>query len=218
MILVKEEKPEVNLINERIQNYITERTIETSPLLDEMHDHALKTEVSIVGPLAGHFLFIVSLISRSKKIFELGSGFGYSAYWFAQALGPGGRVTCTDLSEENMSKALYFFKKAGIEDLIDFHTGNALEILSRTDDKFDIVFNDVDKEFYPDVIDLAYDKLVPGGLFITDNVIWQGKVLQDDDSPSTRGVKAFNDLICKDDRFVTDFVTIRDGISISYKR
>jgi len=208
----------MNLIDAKIEEYITEKTINSSEILDEMHDYALENEVPIVGPLAGHFLFIVALMSRAKKIFELGSGFGYSSYWFAKALGTDGRLLCTDYSKKNREKARYFFKKAGIEDLIEFHTGDSLNILRKTDDRFDIIFNDVDKEFYPDVIDLSYDKLSKGGLLITDNVIWSGKVLQEDDSPSTRGVKTFNELICSDPRFITDFVTIRDGISISYKR
>jgi len=208
----------MNLIDAKIEKYITEKTINASEILDEMHEYALENEVPIVGPLAGHFLFIVALMSRAKKIFELGSGFGYSSYWFAKALGTDGKLLCTDYSEKNREKARYFFKKAGIEDLIEFHMGDSLNILRKTDDRFDIIFNDVDKEFYPDVIDLSYDKLNKGGLLITDNVIWSGKVLQEDDSPSTRGVKTFNELICSDPRFITDFVTIRDGISISYKR
>lgn len=208
----------MNLIDAKIERYITEKTIKASEILDEMHDYALENEVPIVGPLAGHFLFIVALMNRAKKIFELGSGFGYSSYWFAKALGTDGKLLCTDYSEKNREKAHYFFKKAGIDNLIEFHTGDSLDILKKTDDRFDIIFNDVDKEFYPDVIDLSYDKLNKGGLLITDNVIWSGKVLQEDDSPSTRGVKTFNELICSDPRFITDFVTIRDGISISYKR
>ncbi len=208
----------MNLIDAKIEKYIMERTIDASEILDEMHDYASENEVPIVGPLAGHFLSMVALMSRARKIFELGSGFGYSSYWFAKALGTDGRLLCTDYSEKNREKALYFFKKADIEDLMEFHTGDSLNILRETDDRFDIIFNDVDKEFYPDVIDLSYDKLNEGGLLITDNVIWSGKVLQEDDSPGTRGVKTFNELICSDRRFITDFVTIRDGISISYKR
>ena len=211
-------KFESTLISTQIKNYITELTIDPSKILDEMHDYALKKGIPIVGPLVGNFLLVISLITKSKKIFELGSGFGYSAYWFAKAVGVDGRIICTDYSKENMDKAYYFFKKAGLENVLEFETGNSLEILNKTDEKFEIIFNDVDKEFYPDVIDIAYDKLIKGGLLITDNVLWNGRVLEDDNLPSTRGVKNFNESICADLRFITSILTLRDGVSISYKK
>lgn len=211
-------KFESNLINYQIENYITERTIESDEILDEMHDYAVESEIPIVGPLVGHFLFLISLITKSKNVFELGSGFGYSAYWFAKAAGDDGKIICTDYSKENMEKAYYFFKKAELEKVLEFKTGNSLEILHHTDEKFEIIFNDVDKEFYPDVIDVAYDKLIKGGLLITDNVLWYGRVVEEDELPSTRGVKAFNESICADSRFITSMLPIRDGVSISYKK
>lgn len=207
-----------SLINTQIENYIVERTVHSNEILDEMHRYASENEIPVVGPLVGNFLLIMSLVTESKKVFELGSGFGYSAYWFAKAVGIDGRVVCTDYSENHMNKAYYFFKKAGLENVLEFETGNSLEILDKADEEFEIIFNDVDKEFYPDVIDIAYDKLVKGGLLITDNVLWYGKVLENDDLPSTRGVKNFNELICADSRFVTSILTLRDGVSVSYKK
>ena len=211
-------KFESNLINSQIEDYITERTIKGDEILDEMHAYADESEVPIVGPLVGNFLYIITLITKSKKIFELGSGFGYSAYWFARALGSGGTIICTDYSKEHMEKARYFFNKAGLTGLLEFKAGNSIDILGEAEEEFEIIFNDVDKEFYPDVIDIAYDKLIKGGLLITDNVLWYGRVIEDDELPSTRGVKDFNEAICTDPRFITSILPLRDGVSISYKK
>lgn len=207
-----------SLISSHIENYIIERTIHSNKILDEMHAYAEECDIPIVGPLVGNFLFIIALITKSKRIFELGSGFGYSAYWFAKATGGDGRIVCTDYSKENMEKAFYFFKKAKLENLLEFKTGDSLELLDNTDEEFEIIFNDVDKEFYPDVIDIAYDKLINGGLLITDNVLWYGRVVENDSLPSTRGVKDFNELICADTRFITSMLPLRDGVSLSYKK
>ena len=207
-----------SLISSHIENYITERTIQSNKVLDEMHAYAEESDIPIVGPLVGNFLFVIALITKSKRVFELGSGFGYSAYWFARAMGSDGRIVCTDYSKENMEKAFYFFKKAKLENLLEFKTGNSLELLDNSDEKFEIIFNDVDKEFYPDVIDIAYDKLIEGGLLITDNVLWYGRVLDNDDLPSTKGVKDFNESISADSRFINCMLPLRDGLTISYKK
>ncbi|MGI9553727.1 MAG: O-methyltransferase, partial [Thermodesulfobacteriota bacterium] len=175
-------------------------------------------EIPIVGPLVGNFLYVISMISKSKKVFELGSGFGYSAYWFSKGVGSDGKIVCTDYSTEHMEKAHYFFKKTGREKMLEFITGNSLEILDGTDEKFEIIFNDIDKEFYPDVIDIAYDKLIKGGFLITDNVLWYGRVVENDDLPSTKGVKDFNRSISTDPRFITSILPLRDGVSVSYKK
>jgi len=206
------------LINTQIEDYITDRTIQSDVIIDEMSVYASESEVPVVGPLVGNFLFIITLITKSKKIFELGSGFGYSAYWFAKAIGSEGKIVCTDYSKEHMEKAYYFFKKAGLANILEFKSGNSLDLLNKTDEQFDIIFNDIDKEFYPDVIDIAYDKLVEGGLLITDNVLWYGRVLDNDDLPSTRGVKDFNESISADSRFINCMLPLRDGITISYKK
>ena len=207
------------IINPEIEQYIEDLTIKDEEALREMHDYAIRTEIKIVGPLVGKFLYQIALITKPESIFELGSGFGYSAYWFAKALlGSKGFILCSDYSTENRNKAYEIFKNAGMESLLKFECGNSLDILRNKDEKFDIIFNDVDKEYYADVIDIAYDRLARGGLLITDNVLWYGKVIGDDDLPSTQGVRKYNEIICNDKRFDTTMLSVRDGISISYKK
>ena len=200
-----------------IEDYILDKTRVQDPLLDEMHEFADKTEVPIVGPLVGKFLYVIALIQNAKHVFEMGSGFGYSAYWFAKAFKGEGKVVCTDYSVEHKKSAERFFQKADFSNYLEFFTGNSIELLKNYDDLFDIIFIDVDKEHYPGVIDISYEKLRKNGLLIVDNTLWYGRVVEDDGLPSTKGVKEFNDLISEDKRFITTMISLRDGITLSYK-
>jgi predicted O-methyltransferase YrrM len=153
----------------------------------------------------------------AKKIFEMGSGFGYSAYWFAKAIEGEGLVVFTDLSEKNARLAKGFFRRGRVEKKIKIHIGDSIKILEQTEEEFDIIFNDIDKEYYPLVVDKAYKKLRRGGLFITDNVLWYGRVLTEDLSPSVKGIKEFTRLLLSEKGFLTTIIPIRDGISLSVK-
>lgn len=210
-------QPDMHIVNPEIENYIGSLTPSQDEILIEMEDHARKIDFPIIGPLVGRFLYQLTLVSGAKKIIELGSGFGYSAFWFAKAVGEGGSIVFTDMSSDNSALAEDFFRRAGLLDRIDIRTGNALDILDETEGGFDIIFNDIDKEFYPQVVCRVSDKLRRGGLFMTDNVLWSGRVLGDDASPSTEGVRQFTRLLLSEKEFYTSIIPIRDGISLSVK-
>lgn len=205
------------LVNPDIEKYIEKLSTTEDKIIKNMELYAVESEVPIVGPLVGRFLYLLVLISGAKEIFELGSGFGYSAYWFSKALSSNGRIICTDYSKDHKKTAEDFFKAACIPEKLEFLTGNSLKILDGYNGVFDIVFNDVDKEYYPDVIDIAHEKLRAGGMLVTDNVLWYGKVIVEDGLPSTKGVKKFNELIASDTRFFTTVIPLRDGLSVSVK-
>ena len=205
------------LVNPDIEKYIEKLSPTDDKVIESMELYAVESEVPIVDNLVGRFLYQLALMSGAKKIFELGSGFGYSAYWFSKALSSDGRIICTDYSKDHKRKAEQFFKDGYVSEKLEFLTGNSLEILDGYNDLFDIVFNDVDKEFYPDVIDIAHRKLRVGGMLVTDNVLWYGKVIEKDVLPSTKGVKKFNELLKNDTRFFTTVIPLRDGLSVSVK-
>ena len=115
-----------------------------------------------------------------RTVFELGSAIGYSTIWWARAVGEGGRVIYTDGDRKKADEARRYFDRAGVNNRITIKTGDALELLSEEKQQFDIIFNDVDKEDYPRVFKLAVPRLRKGGLFVTDNVLWSGKVAQKD--------------------------------------
>jgi len=182
-----------------------------------MEEMAREKNIPIVGRQVGSFLYQLAITINAKRIFELGSAFGYSAYWFAKAAGIDGQVYFTDLSKDNILLAKDFIKLVGFEERIHIHFGDGALILDGSSGEFDIIFNDIEKEDYPQVIDRAYKKLRTGGLFITDNVLWHGRVISEDKSPATEGVREFTKLLMSHKGFYTTIVPIRDGLSISVK-
>ncbi|MEW6145188.1 MAG: O-methyltransferase [Thermodesulfobacteriota bacterium] len=205
------------IVNPEIEAYIESLTPAGDKVLEEMEERARLSEFPIVGPLVGRLLFQLAVMINAKRVLELGSGFGYSAYWFAKAVGEGGSVVYTDMSVENARAADDFFARAGLRHRLDIRTGDAVRILDESKGEFDIIFNDIDKEYYPLVVDTAYEKLRKGGIFITDNVLWSGRVLSGDSSPGTEGVREFTRLLLSKTGFFTAIIPLRDGISVSLK-
>jgi caffeoyl-CoA O-methyltransferase len=186
------------------------------PLLDEMERRAKETGFPIVGPLVGRLLWVLARLRRSRLIVELGSGFGYSAYWFAQALEPDGHIVLTDRRAENLDRARKTFDEAGMAELAEFRQGEALDIAREYRD-IDILFIDADKTQYPEAVRLFKDNLAPGGLVVADNSLWHGRVASGDDTPETRAVLAFNEMMMSDPAFFTTIVPVRDGVLVAYK-
>lgn len=204
-----------DIVDPDIDRYISGLYGKSSSVLAEMEDYAAVNEVPIVGPLIGRALGQLALIKQPSTVLELGSGFGYSALWLA--LYCDARIVCTDFASEKAELANDYFTKAGLAEQIDFRIGNSLYILKNAEEKFDIIFNDVDKEYYPRVIELAEDKLNKGGLLVSDNVLWYGRVTEQSDLPSTKGVKEYNERLFSNPAFLSTIIPLRDGISLSVK-
>jgi predicted O-methyltransferase YrrM len=187
-------------------------------VLTEMEADAAKNDVSIVGPAVARVLYQLATISSAKKVFEMGSAIGYSTIWWARAVGEGGRVVYTDGDRQNADKARRYFERAGVSQRITVRVGDALEMLSEEKDPYDIIFNDVDKTDYPRVFRLALPRLKRGGLFITDNVLWSGKVAQPNPDAQTKAILEFNKLIYEAKDLFTTILPIRDGVSVCVKK
>lgn len=201
----------------QIHKYL-EESIPTRPqILREMESYAKENQFPIVGPLVGRYLYQMAILIKAKKIFELGSGFGYSAIWFSLAARGKGQIILTDNKKEYKRLALDYFKKAGLESQFDFKVGDALNTLKKFDGPFDIIFNDVDKLDYPRTIDLVAPRLKKGGLFITDNLLWSGKVMDKSPGKNTKAILEFTGELYRDGRFYTTIIPIRDGLAISVK-
>jgi predicted O-methyltransferase YrrM len=147
---------------------------------------------------------------------ELGSGYGYSAYWFARAVGPEGEVVCTDADPENAERARAYLEAAGLRDRVRYHVGDALEGLAVEDGDFDVVYCDVDKPGYPDCWRAASGRIRIGGLWLCDNVLWSGHVATGTDRDGLAGwttpIQEHNRLVAEDERYVGAIVPIRDGV------
>jgi len=206
----------VDIVDPAIDRYLHDLANPEDPILREMELLAAERSFPIVGPQVGRLLHLMTRAISGKRVIELGSGFGYSAYWFAKAVGPDGLVVLTDESPEKASEAVTFLRRGGLESRIRVEIGDALEILDTIGGEFDVVFNDVDKEQYPRVMDLAAAALRPGGLLISDNMLWFGTVLEDNpDEASTRGVKELTRLLHESLDFQTVLLPLRDGITVS---
>ena len=188
-------------------------------VLAEMEAEAIQRRIPIVGPAVGRILYQLGLMSRAKEVFELGSAIGYSTIWWAWAVGEGGRVIYTDSDRKNAGQARRYFDRAGVGKQISVKTGDALELLSEEKGQFDIIFNDVDKEDYPRVFKLAMPRLRSGGLLVTDNVLWSGRVAQKNSADaSTKAIQEFNRLLYGSSDLFTTILPIRDGVAVAVKK
>lgn len=222
----------IDILHPSINDYLQDIIPERDEVLTEMEVHARENRFPIVGPLVGRVLHQLVLITNPTRIFEMGSGFGYSAYWMAKAFQkPEANIICTDGSQENANRAADYLKRGGIAKRIDYRVGNALEIIDQTEGEFDIIYNDIDKDGYPDAFQKAIPRLRKGGLFITDNMLWGGRVthktenrsndLNDRDqwiNATTEGVKEVTRLQYSSQDVFTTIIPLRDGVSVAVKK
>jgi len=206
------------IVAKKIETYISGLDGRQDPVRAEMEALARGSDFPIVGPQVGRLLGILARGIEARRVLELGSGYGYSALWFARALSNGGGVTCTDLSTENRDRALEFFRRAGVQDRVSFHVGDALAFARTLAGPFDIVFNDIDKEHYPESVSVVVPLLRVGGLFITDNVLWSGKVAAGGrPDAATAAILEFNRAVSSRDDLETVILPLRDGVAVCQK-
>ena len=207
------------IVESAIEDYLRALYDDGDPVRREMEELAEKKRFPIVGPLVGRDLSLLTRAIGAKRVFELGSGYGYSALFFARAAGPDAVIHCTDTSAENVALAHGFLERAGVWSRVTYHQEEATAALRRVGGTWDIVYNDIDKDGYPETVDLAYQHLRPGGLFITDNVLWGGRVVKgaDDGSALTRGVKEFTRRLLAHPGVLTSIPPIRDGVAVALR-
>jgi predicted O-methyltransferase YrrM len=183
------------------------------PVLLEMEAEAERRRFPAVGRTVGVTLEVLARSIGARSVFELGSGFGYSAYWFARAVGAAGRVHCTEGDAANVEQGRAWLERAGLGDRVTWHVGEALASFAGVDGAFDVVFVDIDKDGYPDAWRAASDRIRIGGLYVADNAIAAGSsgtVL--DEGAFAEAVIEHNRLISEDARFVSMIVPTREGV------
>ena len=189
-------------------------------VLRKMESYAARHKVPIVGPACARVLYQLALLVRARRVFEMGSAIGYSTLWLARAVGPKGKVFYTDGDPANAERARSYLQEAGMLGRVKFIVGDALESLKATPGQFDLIFNDVSKTQYPAAFKLAVPRVRTGGLFITDNVLWYGRVARPAgaDDAETRAIQKFNRLVYKSPDLLTTIVPLRDGLAVCLKQ
>ena len=201
-----------------VDDYLYSMLPKRDPVLLEMEQYASEHKVPIVGPAVAGVLQQLALMINARSVFELGSAIGYSTIWWAQAVGENGRVIYTDSDTNNAERARGYFSRAGVTKQITIEIGDALEVLSEQKEQFDIIFNDIDKDDYPRVLHLVAPRLRKGGLFVTDNVLWSGRVAEKNPDATTKAILDFNRKLYDSKEFYTTILPIRDGLAVALKK
>jgi caffeoyl-CoA O-methyltransferase len=212
----------IQIVDPRIEDYMKDLLGGDHPVAREMETVAEERDFPIVGRTVGVTLEVLARAIGAGRVLEMGSGYGYSAYWFARAVGSGGEVHMTEGDAANQKKAVEFLERAELADRVWSHVGNALDIIEQLDGDFDVVFCDIDKGDYPAAWAKARERIRPGGLYLCDNVLWDGRVVTGEDRKGTpagwtAAVRQHNEAIAADERYLSTIVPTRDGVMVALR-
>ncbi len=203
-----------------INRYAEEHTAPESLLLQKInrdtHAKVLMPRM-LSGHLQGRLLAMISHMIRPKRILEIGTFTGYSTLCLAEGLAPDGHLVTIDINEELEDRVRGYFRESGMEAVIDYRIGNALEIIPTLTGPFDLVFIDADKENYQRYYDFVVNLVPLGGYILADNVLWSGKVLDEKPDKDTRAIRTFNQYVKQDHRMECLLLPVRDGIMLMRK-
>jgi len=213
----------MHFIPEALDEYVVKHSSPEPELLQKL---ARETFQKVLQPrmLSGHYqgriLSMISKIARPKSVLEIGTYTGYSALSLAEGLAPGGMIHTIDVNEELVDLQRKYFELSEYGEQIIQYLGDAAEILPTLEFRFDLVFIDADKPNYPRYLELVIDKLDPGGIILSDNVLWSGKVIEKlkEDDESTQALIKYNKLLAEHPLLETVMLPIRDGLTISRKK
>lgn len=205
-----------------IYNYIDNHSSNESDILYELRrETELKclNPIMLSGRIQGNFLAIISKLTKPLNVLEVGTYTGYSTLCIAEGLKPGGMIHTIDKNEELLEIQNKYFEKSGLKNQIRQYTGNALTIIPKLKIEFDLIFLDADKENYVKYLELISPILKPGGVLLTDNVLWHGKILESSKNQDriTRLIDSFNKKILENKSLKTVILPLRDGISLTIK-
>ena len=204
-----------------VQDFLTTLVPARESELQEMERLAEQNDFPIIGPACGYYCYQLARMLKAQSVFELGSGYGYSTAWFAKAVkeNGGGVVHHTVWDDELSKQAKAHLSKLGSADVVQFHNAEAVATLQQTPGLFDIIFNDIDKEGYPDSLPVIKEKLRSGGILIIDNMLWHGQTLDlQDHDQTTEAIRKFINTITTDPDWIVSLTPMRDGMIVAYKK
>lgn len=208
-------------MKDEVIKYAEAMTSGESAVLQELRAHCYahyEDHAMLSGFFQGRVLSMLSHMILPKVVLEIGTYLGYSALCLAEGLADGGKVITLDIQEDTNAVAREFVAKTEYPSRIEFHLGFATEIIPMLPETFDLVFIDADKPNYSNYYDLVFDKVRPGGFIIADNVLWSGKVIEDEKDENTQALHDFNEMVLADDRVANVLLSIRDGLMVVRKK
>ena len=210
----------MHFLSEELENYAAQHTEDEPLLLQELnkrtHLNVLQPRM-ISGHFQGRFLSLLSKMVQPRTILEIGTYTGYATLCLAEGLHLEGVLHTIDIKEELTDLQREFFDRSGYGNQIVQHLGKAADIIPALDTTFDLVFIDADKQNYAHYFDLVIEKMNRGGIILSDNVLWSGKVVEEvkHNDKHTQALMAYNQKIKDDPRVETVLLPIRDGITLS---
>ncbi|MBL6877943.1 MAG: O-methyltransferase [Flavobacteriaceae bacterium] len=209
--------------NEKLDEYLINHSEKEPEILSDLNRETNLKVLQprmISGTYQGRLLSMISKIINPKKILEIGTFTGYSTLCLAEGLDKNGQIHTVDINEELYDLQRKYFKKSSFNNNITQHLGNALEIIPKLDHDFDLIFLDADKINYPKYLDVLIVRLKKGGVLLSDNVLWDGKVLNEISrkDKSTKAIVEYNKMLKNRTDMDSVILPIRDGITISIKK
>jgi caffeoyl-CoA O-methyltransferase len=211
----------MNLVSPEIEKYIEAHTTDESEVLQQLNR---KTQTDVLmpqmlsGKVQGQFLKFISQMLQPERVLEIGTFTGYAAICLAEGLTENGKLFTIDINEELEAIVKTHVEKAGLQNKIIQIIGNAAQEIQQLDETFDLVFIDADKQNYGLYFDLVIDKVRTGGIILADNVLWSGKIINEQKDKDTQKLAEFNDKVQQDNRVDNVIVSIRDGIMMIRKK
>jgi len=203
---------------ERLTRWLDGFVPARDPVLAGLEAEAAETGFPIIGPASGHLCYLLARLTGARRVFELGSGFGYSTAFFARAVveNGGGEVHHTVMDEDLSVRARQVLGELGLLEPVVFHVGEAVAALHEVDGPFDVALLDIDKDGYPSALPVIEAKLRPGGLLIADNMIRDGRVFDEEDrSIATESIRAFTRMVMESPDWTATIVPVRDGVLVA---
>lgn len=208
------------LYDPRLEAYLEALVPPRHPVLQEMEERARRTGFPIIGPVVGHLFYQLGRLTGARRVFEMGSGFGYSTAWLALAVrdNGGGEVYHVVWDEGLSREARSYLGRLGLLDIVRFRVAEAVAELSQTAGEFDLIFSDIEKPAYPQSLPVIKRRLRRGGLLLVDNMLWSGRVWAERaEDPATRGIREFTRLVFSDPDFISSLIPVRDGVLVAWR-
>jgi predicted O-methyltransferase YrrM len=209
------------ILPEAIDAYLTALVPDRELELRKMEAYADKVGFPIIGPACGHFCYQLARLMGARRVFELGSGYGYSTAWFARGVkeNGGGTVYHVVWDADLSAQARGHLTTLGFADVVQYRVGEAVEILRKTNETFDMVFLDIDKQGYPAALPVMKERLRPGGVMLVDNMFRRGTIVDPNEtSAANEGVRTFTRTVVEDPDWIASIVPLRDGLMMAWKR